>query len=209
MDILHQISDQIILGDHKNVYELTSGAIEQKIPVKQILDQGLLQGMNIVGQKFKEHEIFLPEVLMAAKAMNAGMELIKPLLLNDNIPMKGKVVIGSVRGDLHDIGKNLVGVMLKGAGFEIIDLGNDVTPEKFIEAAKAEGAQFIGMSALLTTTMPVMKEVIDQIKKENLEGKIKTLIGGAPVSNSYAEEIGATAYCYDGSNAVEYLNSII
>lgn len=209
MNILQQISDQIDLGDAENVYELTTTAIEQKIPVKQILDQGLLKGMNIVGQKFKEHEIFLPEVLMAAKAMNTGMELIKPLLLSDNIPMKAKVVIGTVRGDLHDIGKNLVGIMLKGAGFEIIDLGNDVTPEKFIETAKAEGAQFIGMSALLTTTMPVMKQVTDLIRKENLEGKIKTLIGGAAVSKSYAEEIGATAYCYDGSNAVEYLNSII
>ena len=146
---------------------------------------------------------------MAAKAMNAGMDLIKPLLLSGNIPMKAKVVIGTVRGDLHDIGKNLVGVMLKGAGFEIIDLGHDVSPEKFIETAKAEEAQFIGMSALLTTTMPVMKEVVDQIKKENLDGKIKTLIGGAAVSKSFADEIGATAYCYDGSNAVDYLNSII
>jgi len=209
MSILKQISDQIDLGDHEKVYELTTTAIEQKIPVKQILDEGLLDGMNIVGQKFKEHEIFLPEVLMAAKAMNAGMELIKPLLLSDNIPMKAKIVIGTVRGDLHDIGKNLVGVMLKGAGFEIIDLGYDVSPEKFIETAKAEGAQFIGMSALLTTTMPAMKEVIEKIREENLEGKIKTLIGGAAVSKNYAEEIGATAYCYDGSNAVEYLNSVI
>ena len=209
MNILQQISDQIYLGDDENVYKLTTTAIEQKIAVKEILDEGLLQGMNIVGQKFKEHEIFLPEVLMAAKAMNAGMELIKPLLLSGNIPMKAKVIIGTVRGDLHDIGKNLVGVMLKGAGFEIIDLGNDVTPEKFVETAKAEGAEFIGMSALLTTTMPVMKEVVDQVRKENLEGKIKTLIGGAAVSKSYAEEIGATAYCYDGSNAVEYLNSIM
>ena len=209
MDILQQISDQIDLGDDEIVHELTTTAIEQKIPVKKILDEGLLQGMNIVGQKFKEHKLFLPEVLMAAKAMNAGMELIKPLLLSDSIPMKAKVVIGTVRGDLHDIGKNLVGVMLKGAGFEIIDLGNDVTPEKFVETAKTEGAEFIGMSALLTTTMPVMKEVVDQIRKENLEEKIQTLIGGAAVSRSYAEEIGATAYCYDGSNAVEYLNSIV
>ncbi|MBC8314020.1 MAG: corrinoid protein [Bacteroidetes bacterium] len=209
MDILQQISDQIDLGDDEKVHELTTTAIEQKIPVKKILDEGLLQGMNIVGQKFKEHKLFLPEVLMAAKAMNAGMELIKPLLLSDSIPMKAKVVIGTVRGDLHDIGKNLVGVMLKGAGFEIIDLGNDVTPEKFVETAKTEGAEFIGMSALLTTTMPVMKEVVDQIRKENLEEKIQTLIGGAAVSRSYAEEIGATAYCYDGSNAVEYLNSIV
>ena len=209
MDILQQISDQIVLGDDEKVNELTTTAMEQKIPVKQILDEGLLNGMNIIGKQFKVHEIFLPEVLMAAKAMNTGMELIKPLLLSDNIHMKAKIVIGTVRGDLHDIGKNLVGVMLKGAGFEIIDLGTDVTPENFIETAKAEGAQFIGMSALLTTTMPVMKEVIDQIRKENLEGKIITLVGGAAVSKSYAEEIGATAYCYDGSNAVEYLNSII
>ena len=149
MNILQQISDQIDLGDPEKVFELTTTAIEQKIPVKQILDDGLLKGMNIVGQKFKEHEIFLPEVLMAAKAMNTGMELIKPLLLSDKIPTKAKVVIGTVRGDLHDIGKNLVGVMLQGAGFEIVDLGTDVTPEKFIETAKAEDAQFIGMSALL------------------------------------------------------------
>ena len=209
MNILQQISDQIDLGDPEKVFELTTTAIEQKIPVKQILDDGLLKGMNIVGQKFKEHEIFLPEVLMAAKAMNTGMVLIKPLLLSDKIPMKAKVVIGTVRGDLHDIGKNLVGVMLQGAGFEIVDLGTDVTPEKFIETAKAEDAQFIGMSALLTTTMPAMREVTDQIRKENLEGKIKTLIGGAAVSQSYAEEIGATAYCFDGSNAVDYLNSIV
>jgi len=209
MDILKQISDQIDLGDHDKVHELTSAAIEQQVPAKEILDQGLLKGMTIVGKKFKEHEIFLPEVLMAAKAMNAGMELIKPLLLSDKIPMKAKVVIGTVRGDLHDIGKNLVGIMLKGAGFEIIDLGNDVIPEKFIETAKAEGAQFIGMSALLTTTMPVMKEVTDLIREKNLEGEIKTLIGGAAVSQSYADEIGATAYCFDGSNAVDYLNSII
>ncbi len=209
MDILQQISEQIDLGDDEKVYELTATAIEQKIPVKRILEEGLLDGMNIVGKKFKEHDIFLPEVLMAAKAMNAGMELIKPLLLSGNIPMKAKVVLGTVRGDLHDIGKNLVGVMLKGAGFEVIDLGNDVSPEKFIETAKREGAQFIGMSTLLTTTMPVMKEVIELLRIENLEGKIKTLVGGAAVSKSYAEEIGATAYCYDGSNAVEYLNSVI
>lgn len=209
MNILQQISDQIDLGNDEKVFELTVTAIEQKIPVKQILDEGLLHGMHIVGQKFKEHEIFLPEVLMAAKAMNAGMELVKPLLISGNVPMKARVVIGTVRGDLHDIGKNLVGVMLKGAGFEIIDLGNDVTPERFIETAKAESAQFIGMSALLTTTMPVMKEVVDRIRSENLEGRIRTLIGGAAVSKGYAEEIGATAYCYDGSNAVDYLNSVI
>jgi 5-methyltetrahydrofolate--homocysteine methyltransferase len=209
MDILQQISEQIDLGNHEKVHEFTNTAIDQKIPVKQILDEGLLKGMTVVGKKFKEHEIFLPEVLMAAKAMNGGMELIKPLLLADKIPMKAKIVMGTVKGDLHDIGKNLVGVMLQGAGYEIIDLGTDVTPEKFIETAKTEGAQFIGMSALLTTTMPAMREVTDQIRKENLEGKIKTLIGGAAVSQSYAEEIGATAYCFDGSNAVDYLNSIV
>ena len=208
MDILQQISDQIDLGDDEKVHELTTTAIEQKIPVKQILDDGLLKGMNIVGKKFKEHEIFLPEVLMAAKAMNEGWILSTSASVK-YIPMKAKVVIGTVRGDLHDIGKNLVGVMLKGAGFEIIDLGNDVTPENFVETAKAEGAQFIGMSALLTTTMPAMKEVVDQLREEHLEGEIKTLIGGAAVSKSYADEIGATAYCYDGSNAVEYLNSIV
>ncbi|MDQ1350646.1 MAG: 5-methyltetrahydrofolate--homocysteine methyltransferase, partial [Acidobacteriota bacterium] len=173
------------------------------ITAKEILDNGLIKGMNSIGKKFKNHEVFLPEVLLAARAMHAAMEVLKPLLIRDGIPSKGKVVLGTVQGDLHDIGKNLVGILLKGAGFDVIDLGNDVAPEQFVETAKREGASVIGMSALLTTTMPAMTKVVELLKKENLQGKIKTIIGGAPVSQAYAEEIGADAYGYDGVKAVE------
>ncbi len=165
--------------------------------------------MAIVGERFKKHEIFLPDVLLAAKAMYAGMDLLKPLLIKDGIPTIGKVVIGTVQGDLHDIGKNLVGIMLKGAGFEVIDLGKDVAPEKFLDAAEESGAGFIGMSALLTTTMPAMKKTVDMARERGLYGKVKFLVGGAPLSAEYAKEIGADAYCFDGINAVDCVKSFI
>ncbi|HLP59835.1 MAG TPA: corrinoid protein [Candidatus Deferrimicrobium sp.] len=203
MDILEQVARELELGEDENVVEAVRKAIDQGITAKEILDNGLLKGMNTIGGKFKNHEVFLPEVLLAAKAMHAAMEILKPLLIRDGIPAKGKVVLGTVQGDLHDIGKNLVGIMLKGAGFEVIDLGYDVAPEQFVTAAKKEGASIIGMSALLTTTMPAMKKVIELLKEENLKGKIKTIIGGAPLSQVYADEIGADAYGYDGANAVE------
>jgi 5-methyltetrahydrofolate--homocysteine methyltransferase len=155
----------------------------------------------VVGERFKNHDMFLPEVLLAARAMYAGMDELKPLLLKEGIPTIGKVVIGSVHGDLHDIGKNLVGIMLKGAGFEVIDLGNDVPPEKFVETAEQEGASVIGMSALLTTTMSVMKNVVELIAERGLE--IKTIVGGAPVSRDFATDIGADSYGFDGINAVD------
>jgi 5-methyltetrahydrofolate--homocysteine methyltransferase len=159
--------------------------------------------MTVVGDKFKAHEIFLPDVLLAAKAMYAGLDLLKPLLAKSGIPTVGKVVMGTVQGDLHDIGKNLVAIMLKGAGFDVIDLGKDVAPEKFVAAAQEHGAQVIGMSALLTTTMPVMKQVVGLCRERGLYGKVKIIIGGAPLSNEYAKEIGADAYCFDGVNAVD------
>jgi 5-methyltetrahydrofolate--homocysteine methyltransferase len=155
------------------------------------------------------HEIFLPDVLLAARAMYAGMDVIKPLMQKEDVPVRGKAVIGTVQGDLHDIGKNLVGIMLKGAGFEVIDLGNDVSPEQFLAAAREHSAQVIGMSALLTTTMPVMKQVVDMLRAEGLDGRIKTMIGGAPVSADYAREIGADAYAYDGVNAVEKIRALV
>lgn len=203
MDILEQVARELELGEDENVVEAVRMAIDRGITAKEILDNGLLKGMNTIGGKFKNHEVFLPEVLLAAKAMHAAMEILKPLLIRDGIPAKGKVVLGTVQGDLHDIGKNLVGIMLKGAGFEVIDLGYDVAPEQFVTAAKKEGASIIGMSALLTTTMPAMKKVMELLKEENLKGKIKTIIGGAPLSQVYADEIGADAYGYDGANAVE------
>lgn len=209
MEILQQLSECLQKGDTDGVAKLTQNAIDNKIDTKDILDDGLIAGMAVIGQKFKVHEIFLPDVLLAARAMYAGLDLLKPLLIKEGIPTIGKVVIGSVQGDLHDIGKNLVGIMLKGAGFEIIDLGNDVAPEKFIDAAIENKADIIGMSALLTTTMPVMKKVIELAKERGIYGKIKFIIGGAPVSDDYAKEIGADAYCFDGIKAVDSVKEFI
>lgn len=207
MELLNQISENLQGGFDEIVVKLTKDAVEKQIPPNEILDNGLIAGMNIVGEKFKNHEIFLPDVLLAARAMNGAMEVLKPLLIKGGIPIKGKVVIGSVKNDLHDIGKNLVGILLKGAGFEVIDLGNDVPAERFISVAREENADVIGMSALLTTTMPVMRKVVDMAKDEGLYGKIKIMVGGAPVSKEYALEIGADAYSYDGANAVETVES--
>lgn len=209
MDILQELSKSLQKGDADGAAELTRRAIDNELEPKQILDEGLLAGMSVVGEKFKEHEIFLPDVLLAAKAMYAGMDLLKPLLIKEGIPTIGKVVIGTVQGDLHDIGKNLVAIMLKGAGFEVIDLGNDVPPERFIEAAQQEAAEVIGMSALLTTTMPVMRKVIDLAKERGVYGKVKIIVGGAPLSSEYAERIGADAYCYDGVNAVDCVKGFL
>ncbi len=202
-DTLRQISEYLGRGDAQKVGALTGQAIDEKISPREILDQGLIGGMNVVGQKYKAHEIFLPQVLLAAKAMYAGMDVLKPMFLEGGMPTAGKVVIGSVQGDLHDIGKNLVAIMLKGAGFEVIDLGNDVSPERFVQAAKDESANLIGMSALLTTTMPAMKKTVDLLNEQGLAGKVKTIIGGAPVSEEFARKIGADAYGYDSAKAVD------
>jgi 5-methyltetrahydrofolate--homocysteine methyltransferase len=203
MDIVQQISDSLRKGDTPKVAELTRQALDNGLSPRDVLDKGLVAGMAIVGEEFKNHRIFLPDVLLAARAMYAGMDVLKPLLIRDGIPAAGKVVIGTVQGDLHDIGKNLVAIMLKGAGFEVIDLGNDVSPERFLDTAQSEGATVIGMSALLTTTMPAMKRVIELAKQRGVYGKIKFLVGGAPLSAAYAAEIGADAYCFDGVSAVE------
>jgi 5-methyltetrahydrofolate--homocysteine methyltransferase len=208
MELLESIAKNLEDGEEEKVLELTKKAIESKIPPQEILDNGLIAGMNVVGERFKNHDIFLPEVLLAAKAMYAGMDELKPLMIAEGIPSVGKVVIGSVRGDLHDIGKNLVGIMLKGAGFEVIDLGNDVAPDTFIDTAEEVGASVIGMSALLTTTMPVMKEVVDLLAQRGLKGKVRTVVGGAPLSSDFAKNIGADAYGFDGVNAVEVVKEL-
>jgi len=202
MEILKQIAQCLEAGDDAGVPPLVRMGLSEGLAARTILDEGLIAGMNSVGEKFRIHEIFLPDVLLAARAMYAGMDVLRPLLISAGVSSRGRVVIGSVQGDLHDIGKNLVGIMLKGAGFEVIDLGNDVSAEKFVAAARDHGALAIGMSALLTTTMPVMKEVVDMLKAEKLSGRIKTIIGGAPVSQAYADEIGADAYGYDCAQAV-------
>jgi 5-methyltetrahydrofolate--homocysteine methyltransferase len=209
VEILDKISESLQLGEDEAVGRLTGEAIELKIPAKEILDKGLIAGMNVVGEKFRVHDIFLPDVLLAARAMYAGMDRLKPLLIKEDIPSIGKVVIGTVHGDLHDIGKNLVGILLRGAGFEVIDLGNDVPPQKFVETAERENAPVIGLSALLTTTMPVMRSVVELVREKGLTGRIKTVIGGAPVSKEYAEDIGADAYGYDAANAVVVVKKLI
>ena len=209
MNELTKMSEALQVGNDQVVYENTQKAIEQGIPAKTILDDGSIAGMNIIGEKFRKHEIFLPHVLLAAKAMYAGMDLLKPLFIKDKIPSRGKIVIGTVQGDLHDIGKNLVGIMLKGAGFEVIDLGKDVSAENFVDTAEKENATVIGMSALLTTTQPVMKKVVEKLKDKGLDNKIKTIIGGAPLSSEYADLIGADAYSYDAANAVVSVSELV
>jgi len=202
MTVLQQISESLQRGEDKKVAELTRQAIDDGLAAGQILNDGLLAGMDVVSERFGANEIFLPEVLLAARAMNAGMNLLKPLLIASEVRSLGKVVIGTVKGDLHDIGKNLVGVMLKGAGFEVIDLGANVAPERFVETAEAEGAQVVGLSALLTTTMSGMKDVVDLVKGKGLEDRVKVIVGGAPLSQAFADSIGADGYGYDASNAV-------
>ena len=209
MNLLQQLSEHLFSGDVQKVSELTQQAVREKIPPRDVLDKGLLAGMSLVGEKFRDHEIFLPDVLLAAKAMYAGLGILKPLMIQENVPTMGKVVIGTIQGDLHDIGKNLVGIMLRGAGFDVIDLGNDVSPERFISTAESQQADVIGMSALLTTTMPGMKTVVDLAKERHLYGKVKIIVGGAPLSSDYAKEIGADAYCFDGMNAVETVKSLV
>lgn len=209
MDILDRISESLQRGDNGAVDELAREAIGLNLPVKDILDRGLIAGMNVIGEKFRLHEIYLPDVLLAARAMYAGLDQLKPLLVKEGIPTLGKVVIGTVQGDLHDIGKNLVGIMLRGAGFDVIDLGNDVPPQKFVETAQQEGAAVIGLSALLTTTMPMMKNVVDLLREQGLADKIRVIVGGAPVTKEFAKEIGSDAYGYDAGNAVELVKGLI
>ena len=208
MEILRTIAEQLGEGNDDRVGELTRLAIADGLSAKLVLDEGLLAGMAVVGKRFRDHDIFLPDVLLAARAMYAGLDVVTPLLLEEGVPRRGKVVIGTVRGDIHDIGKNLVGIMLRGAGYEVIDLGSNVAPESFARAVRDSGARVLGMSALLTTTMPVMAEVVELLGREGLGDGLKVIIGGAPVSQGYAEEIGADAYAYDCGNAVERVEGL-
>ena len=209
METLQLISEGLQRGEHEKVAELTQKAIDEGLSASQILNDGLLAGMEIVGRRFGAHEIFLPEVLLSARAMNAGVEPLKPLLIAEDVPSLGKVVVGTVKGDLHDIGKNLVGIMLKGAGYEVVDIGADVAPEVFVDTAEAEGASVVGLSALLTTTMMGMKNVVEIVKERGLQEKIKVIVGGAPVTQDFADEIGADGYGYDAGNAVEIVKGLM
>jgi 5-methyltetrahydrofolate--homocysteine methyltransferase len=206
---LEKMAQDIFDGKAADVRAATEAAIAEGIPPEKILAEGLIKGMNAVGIKFKANEIYVPEVLIAARAMKAGMELLKPALAAGGIEPKGTVVMGTVKGDMHDIGKNLVSMMLEGAGYKIIDIGVDQPPEKFIEAAKNGNAKVIGISALLTTTMLKMKETIDAMNAEGLVPSVKVIIGGAPVTEDFAKEIGADGYAPDAASAVDVVDKLI
>jgi len=203
---LNAISEALQKGKADEVKTLVTQAIEENVDVKKVLEEGLIAGMDIIGGRFKRNEIYIPEVLIAARAMHAGMSILEPLLIKSGIKMIGKVAIGTVKGDLHDIGKNLVAMMYKGAGFDVQDLGVDVPAEKYVEAA-ADGADIVGCSALLTTTMVQMKNIIESLKEKGTTAKI--IIGGAPVTQNYCDEIGADGYAADAATAVEVGKSLI
>ncbi|TKJ42704.1 cobalamin-binding protein [Candidatus Aerophobetes bacterium Ae_b3b] len=206
---LKEIADNLIKGKAPEVKELVQKAIDEGEDVEKVLNEGLVAGMSVVGAKFKANEFYVPEVLIAARAMKAGMGILRPILAEKNIKGIGTIVLGTVRGDLHDIGKNLVAMMLEGAGFEIIDLGVDVSPEKFIETAKEKKADLVGLSALLTTTMPSMKDVVKAVGDSGLKDKVKVMIGGAPLTQSYADEIGADGYAPDAASAVDEVKQLL
>ena len=203
---LKAIAENLIKGKAPEVKRLVEQALKDGVAPGKILDEGLIAGMSVVGDKFKKNEFYVPEVLIAARAMNQAMEVLAPQLKKAGVKPIGKVAIGTVKGDLHDIGKNLVSMMLKGAGFEVVDLGIDVTPEKFIQAAK-DGCKVIALSALLTTTMPQMSNVIKALKDAGV--KVAVMIGGAPVTQSYADEIGAAGYAPDAASAVDVAKKLM
>ena len=203
MSLIQEISEFLQKGRAKNVKTLVQQALDEGMDPKEILNDGLLGGMMIIGDKFKKNEVFVPEVLVAARAMNAGLSILEPELVKVGNEPIGRVVIGTVKGDLHDIGKNIVSMMIKGAGFEIYDIGVDADADKFIDKAEEVGADIIAMSALLTTTMPAMKEVIDRLQERGLRDKYIVMVGGAPVNQSFADQIGADFYTPDAATAAE------
>lgn len=203
MSLLNEISENLQKGKAKIVKELVQQAIDAGIPAQEILEQGLLSGMNVIGEKFKKNEVFVPEVLVTARAMNLGAALLKPFLSESGVESVGKVCIGTVKGDLHDIGKNLVKMMMEGKGLEVIDLGTDVAPETYVKTAIEQNCQIICCSALLTTTMPVMGEVVKEAEKAGIRDKVKIMVGGAPVTESFCEQIGADKYTTDAASAAD------
>jgi len=204
---LKALSEAIIKGDQKTAVEITQAAIEEGMAPEAILNEGLIGGMNVVGARFKANEVYIPEVLISARAMKMSMEYLEPKLSEAGVEPIGKALIGTVQGDLHDIGKNLVMMMLKGSGFAVTDAGIDVSAEKFVEQVKASGAQIVGLSALLTTTMPSMESTVKAIKDAGLN--VKVMIGGAPVTQNYADKIGADGYAADAATAVDVAKSLL
>jgi corrinoid protein of di/trimethylamine methyltransferase len=203
MALLEDISLALQKGQAKEVKELVQQAIDSGVPVRDILDQGLMAGMDIIGGKFKRNEVFVPEVLIAARAMNAGTALLKPLFASAGVAVRGRAVIGTVRGDLHDIGKNLVRMMIEGKGIEVTDLGVDVPAERFVEAAVERKADLVCLSALLTTTMGQMKTVVDRFAEAGIRGRFKIMVGGAPITDAFRASIGADSYAPDAASAAD------
>lgn len=203
MEVLEKISEALQKGKAKDVKIMVQEAVDSGVSAQQILTEGLLSGMNVIGVKFKNNEVYVPDVLIAARAMKAGTEILKPLLVADGVKSSGRVILGTVKGDLHDIGKNLVGMMLEGKGLEVIDIGTDVSAEKFINAAIEHDAQIICLSALLTTTMGEMKIVIDAAVAAGIRDKVTIMVGGAPVNEAFAKSIGADFYTADAASAAE------
>jgi len=206
-NLFGELSEVIIAGDDTTAAAITQKLLDAEEPAKKILDEGLMPGMNVVGKRFRENIIFVPEVLVSARAMKASMSLLEPILSASNIKETGTIVLGTVKGDIHDIGKNIVGMMMKGAGFKVIDLGINVPPEKFVETARKEQPDIIGLSALLTTTMGGMKTVIEQVRNADLD--VKILVGGAPITHEFTEQIGADGFAKNATDAVDRARELI
>jgi 5-methyltetrahydrofolate--homocysteine methyltransferase len=209
MELLKEIAEKVEAGRQNEVKALVESGIERGIAVSDILNGGLVAGMNSIGIRFRENEVFVPEVLVAARAMKAGLEIIKPILLREKVRSKGTIVMGTVLGDLHDIGKNIVCYMLQGAGYDVVDIGIDAPGEKFVQAAKESGAQIIGLSSLLTTTMVYMKDVVEALRASGLGDRVKVMVGGAPVTQAFADEIGAHGYASDAASAVDVVKRLL
>ncbi len=209
LPVLEEMVQSLIKGDADSVRTLTENALNADVSPEVILNKGLVTGMNVVGDKFKNNEFFIPEVLIAARAMKAGMEKIKPLLAEANVAPRGRVIVGTVKGDLHDIGKNIVGMMLEGAGFDVVNLGTDMTIEMILDEMKKNPVNVIGLSALLTTTMVYMKEVIDGLNNAGLRDDVKVIIGGAPITQKYADEIQADGYAPDAASSVDLVKGLL
>ena len=209
MSLLEGLNASVIEGDGDKVEELTRQALDQKVEVKTILNDGLIAAMDVVGKRFESGELFIPEMLIAGEAMARGLNILRPLFKESGVKPRGTIVMGTVAGDRHSIGKALVSMMMEGAGFKVIDLGVDINPEQFVTSVNEEDAQLVGMSALLTTTMPAMKVTIEALKQAGLAGKVKTMIGGAPVNQEYADTIGADGYAADAATAVNKAKELV
>ena len=209
MSVLDEIKESTIAGNMDKTVAAIDRAISDGMAPGDVIQNGLIAAMAVVGEKFKINEIYVPEMLIAARAMKAGLAKLKPLMVGDEVTALAKVVIGTVKGDLHDIGKNLVGIMMEGAGCNVIDLGVDITPDKFVEAVSTHQPQFIGMSALLTTTMPAMKDTIAALEEAGTRGSVKVLVGGAPLTQKFADEIGADGYAENAAEVVDRIKTML